>query len=52
MALFNGGRSLDTLAFEPTAAPLKDSANYVRDEVAKWAKIVRETGAKAEYAVT
>jgi len=39
---------LDTLAFEPTAAPLKDSANYVRDEVAKWAKIVRETGAKAE----
>src|SRR4051794_2549425 len=39
---------LDALAFEPTAAPLKDSANYVRDEVAKWAKIVRETGAKAE----
>jgi len=39
---------LDALAFEATAAPLKDSANYVRDEVAKWAKIVRETGAKAE----
>ena len=39
---------LDALAFEPTAAPLKDSADYVRDEVAKWAKIVRETGAKAE----
>jgi len=38
----------DPLAFEPTAAPLKDSANYVRDEVAKWGKIVRETGAKAE----
>ena len=39
---------LDTLAFEPTAASLKDTASYVRDEVAKWGKIVRETGAKAE----
>ena len=39
---------LDTLAFEPTAASLKDTANYVRDEVAKWGRIVRETGAKAE----
>src|SRR5262249_59905751 len=39
---------LDTLAFEPTASSLKDTANYVRDEVAKWGKIVRETGAKAE----
>ena len=29
-------------------ASLKDTANYVRDEVAKWGKIVRETGAKAE----
>jgi hypothetical protein len=41
------------LKFDPArdraeAAPLKDSASYVRDEVAKWAKIVRETGAKAE----
>jgi tripartite-type tricarboxylate transporter receptor subunit TctC len=39
---------LDALAFEPTAASLKETAGYVRDEVAKWAKIVRETGAKAE----
>jgi tripartite-type tricarboxylate transporter receptor subunit TctC len=39
---------LDALAFEPTAASLKDTASYVRDEVAKWGKIVRETGAKAE----
>jgi tripartite-type tricarboxylate transporter receptor subunit TctC len=39
---------LDALAFEPTAAPLRESADYVRDEVAKWAKVVRDTGAKAE----
>ena len=39
---------LDTLAFEPTAAPLAQTANYVRTEVAKWAKVVRDTGAKAE----
>jgi tripartite-type tricarboxylate transporter receptor subunit TctC len=39
---------LDTLAFEPTAAPLAQTADYVRGEVAKWAKVVRETGAKAE----
>src|SRR3954466_13135879 len=34
---------LDTLAFEPTAAPLAQTADYVRGEVAKWAKVVRET---------
>jgi len=39
---------LDALAFEPTAAPLAQTAQYVRSEVAKWAKVVRETGAKAE----
>ena len=39
---------LDALAFEPTAAPLAQSADYVRAEVAKWAKVVRETGARAE----
>ena len=39
---------LDALAFEPTAAPLAQTADYVRAEVAKWAKVVRETGAKAE----
>ena len=39
---------LDALAFEPTAAPLVQSADYVRAEVAKWAKVVRETGARAE----
>jgi tripartite-type tricarboxylate transporter receptor subunit TctC len=39
---------LDALAFETTAAPLAQTAEYVRAEVAKWAKVVRETGAKAE----
>jgi len=39
---------LEALAFEVTAAPLKPSADYVRREVLKWAKVVRDTGAKAE----
>jgi len=39
---------LDALAFDATAAPLAPTADYVRSEVAKWAKVVRETGAKAE----
>ncbi len=39
---------LDGLAFEATAAPLRETADYVRGEVAKWGRVVRETGAKAE----
>jgi tripartite-type tricarboxylate transporter receptor subunit TctC len=39
---------LDALAFEPTVAPLAQTADYVRAEVAKWAQVVRDTGAKAE----
>ena len=39
---------LDNLAFEPTAAPLKETADYVRVEVEKWARVVKETGAKAD----
>jgi tripartite-type tricarboxylate transporter receptor subunit TctC len=39
---------LDALAFDPTAAALAPTAEYVRSEVAKWAKVVHETGAKAE----
>ena len=39
---------LDALAFDATAAPLAQTAEYVRSEVAKWAKVVRETGAKPE----
>ncbi|HEY3075693.1 MAG TPA: tripartite tricarboxylate transporter substrate binding protein [Burkholderiales bacterium] len=39
---------LDALAFDPTAAPLKPTADYVRAELVKWAKVVRDTGAKPE----
>jgi tripartite-type tricarboxylate transporter receptor subunit TctC len=39
---------LDALAFEITAAPLKQTADYVRAELVKWAKVVRETGAKPD----
>jgi len=39
---------LDALAFDATAAPLAQTADYVRTEVAKWARVVRETGARPE----
>jgi tripartite-type tricarboxylate transporter receptor subunit TctC len=39
---------LDALAFEATAQPLRETSDYVRAEVAKWAKIVKETGAKVD----
>jgi tripartite-type tricarboxylate transporter receptor subunit TctC len=39
---------LDGLTFEPSAAPLRETADYVKSELAKWAKVVRDTGAKAE----
>ena len=39
---------LDGLAFEPTAQPLRETADYVRAEVAKWGRIVKQTGAKVD----
>ena len=39
---------LDALAFEATAAPLRETSDYVRAEVAKWAKVVKETGAQVD----
>jgi len=39
---------LDGLAFEPTAAPLKETADYVRAEVEKWGRVVRETKATVD----
>ena len=39
---------LESLAFEVTAAPLRETSDYVRAEVAKWAKVVKETGAKVD----
>jgi tripartite-type tricarboxylate transporter receptor subunit TctC len=41
-------KRLDALAFEVTAAPLDETASYVRSEVLKWAKVVKETGAKVD----
>src|SRR5204862_6944969 len=39
---------LDALAFDVRAAPLRETADYVKSELVKWAKVVRDTGAKAE----
>ncbi len=41
-------KRLDALAFEVTAAPLDETASYVRSEVLKWAKVVKETGARVD----
>ena len=39
---------LEALTFEVTAAPLRETADYVRAELVKWGRVVRDTGAKAE----
>jgi tripartite-type tricarboxylate transporter receptor subunit TctC len=39
---------LEALAFDVTAAPLGDTAAYVKRELVKWAKVVRDTGAKVD----
>jgi tripartite-type tricarboxylate transporter receptor subunit TctC len=39
---------LEGLAFEVTAAPLRETSDYVRTELVKWAKVVRDTGAKLD----
>ena len=39
---------LDALAFEVTATPLRETSDYVKSEVAKWAKVVRDVGAKVD----
>jgi tripartite-type tricarboxylate transporter receptor subunit TctC len=39
---------LDSAGFEATAAPLADTAAYLRAELAKWAKVVKDTGAKVD----
>ena len=39
---------LEALAFEITAQPLRETADYVRAEIVKWAKVVKETGAKVD----
>jgi tripartite-type tricarboxylate transporter receptor subunit TctC len=39
---------LDALAFEVAIQPLRETAAYVKSEVAKWAKVVKDTGAKVD----
>jgi tripartite-type tricarboxylate transporter receptor subunit TctC len=39
---------LIALGFEPSARPLDETARYVREEIVKWARVVRATGAKAD----
>ena len=39
---------LDALAFDVTAAPLRETADYVRAEVAKWSQVVKDVGAKVD----
>jgi tripartite-type tricarboxylate transporter receptor subunit TctC len=39
---------LDALAFEPIAQPLRETADYIRAEVEKWGRVVRETGARVD----
>ena len=41
-------KRLDALAFEVTAAPLRETSDYVKSEVAKWARVVRDVGAKVD----
>ena len=39
---------LESLTFEPIGGSPQQFADYVRAEVAKWGKVVRETGARAD----
>jgi tripartite-type tricarboxylate transporter receptor subunit TctC len=39
---------LESLAFDVTAAPLAETAAYVKSELAKWGKVVRDVGAKVD----
>ena len=39
---------LEALAFDITAAPLPETAAYVKSELAKWGKVVRDVGAKVD----
>lgn len=39
---------LEKAGFDATAAPLDETARYVRAELRKWAKVVKDTGAKVD----
>ena len=38
----------ETLAFEATAQPLRETADYIKAELVKWAKVVKDTGARPD----
>ena len=38
----------EAVAFDVTAAPLAETSAYVKTEVAKWARVVKETGASVD----
>lgn len=39
---------LDKAGFDPTAASLDETARYLKSELAKWAKVVKDTGARMD----
>lgn len=39
---------IEAAGFEPTAAPLRETADYLRTELVKWAQVVKDTGAKVD----
>ena len=41
-------KRFEAVAFDVTAAPLRETSEYLKSEVAKWAKVVKETGARVD----
>src|SRR5260221_3751880 len=39
---------LEAVAFETTVQPLRETADYLRAELAKWSRVVKETGARPD----
>jgi hypothetical protein len=39
---------MEAQAFDVAPAPLAETAAYVKSELAKWGKVVREVGAKVD----
>jgi hypothetical protein len=39
---------MDALALEPLGGTPQQASDYVRAEIVKWAKVVRDTGAKPD----
>jgi tripartite-type tricarboxylate transporter receptor subunit TctC len=48
LALPDTRERLASLAFDPVGGTPESFAAYLRTEVGKWAKVIRETGAKIE----